>query len=315
MEKRVRQVGYHHSVVPGFFLNVCPYRSAPPPHTRGGAELVDWVSCFFADLDWHGDGHHAARLPSLSERRALVALLPAAPSWTVLTGNGAHAYHALDRPYPAFTARRLMGAWRAVMSVTAAELGQSFDEGVTTDMARIMRVPGSWNTKTDRAKLVVLRSALSCRRYHPAELIGQDAYEAALRPASQRGRGRRPRADGQRLTAGWSDWLMNDPSTGSITAIDMIEALESEGWHLERTYDRDGDPCWALARPGKPRGTSATVRQYDDHAVFYCFSEAAEAAPFEPRVGYGGRSFMEALYGSQWASCVRHIAACGGSAR
>ena len=71
------------------------------------------------------------------------ACLPA-PSAYVFSGGGVHAYWISDVPLSVSDWRPYAEGLRA----EASRLGLKFDEGVTTDEARILRVPGTFNYKT-----------------------------------------------------------------------------------------------------------------------------------------------------------------------
>jgi hypothetical protein len=260
---------------------------------------VRFVSVLVQDLDWYDpERHKGLDLPSPSERQALCALGPT-PTAITFSGAGAHPLWALDRAYPVEVARPMMSAFLAVLESVATPLGQSFDGEVTIDLARVLRPPSSFNAKVPTEAIPVRLGEVSGVVYEPHELIGTEAWERCQRHPHGRARGGRSPRSAAPSRADW-EWIAPDPLAAQVTGETMVELLIEEGWHLERESERDGDPYWSLTRPGKDRGTSASVRQYDDHAVLFVFSEADQAAPFEPGVGYGARSFLEALYGRVW---------------
>jgi hypothetical protein len=315
MATRTHQVRHHHGCHPGLFTNFHPFASAPE-HGRGGRWDVRCVSTLAQDLDWFDpERHKGLDLPSPSERQALCTLGPT-PTAITFSGAGVHPLWALDQAYPVEVAQPMMSAFLAVLEATAAPLGQSFDGEVTIDLARVLRLPSSFNTKVPNRSIPVRLGEVSGVIYEPHELIGREAWERCQRPAERHVPSHQRRSGSTRATTtgdeAW-DWIAPDPLAARVTGEVMVELLVEEGWHLDRQTEREGDPYWSLTRPGKAAGCSASVRQYADHAVLYVFSEAVEAAPFRPGRGYGARSFLEALYGQQWPAELHRLFARGDS--
>jgi len=91
-------------------------------------------------------------------REALRELL-FAPSAIVHTGRGVHAYWLLSEPHEATTCARLSG-----------QLAELVDGDRTSDPARLLRLPGSRNTKHDGSPLARLKLLDLGRRYHVEDL-------------------------------------------------------------------------------------------------------------------------------------------------
>ena len=128
----------------GAYFGVLPrqvYGSGTAEHVTVGA--VAWV-----DID--------ARVKLA--REALRELL-FAPSAIVHTGRGVHAYWLLSEPHEATTCARLSG-----------QLAELVDGDRTSDPARLLRLPGSRNTKHDGSPLARLKLLDLGRRYHAEDL-------------------------------------------------------------------------------------------------------------------------------------------------
>ena len=101
-----------------------------------------WLKAFVLDLDVKAGAYP-------SQRAALAAALPfldgigLKPGPIVSTGHGLHVYLTLDQPIPPDRWRPLA----AKLAGAARAAGLKADFGVTTDVARILRVPTSWNRK------------------------------------------------------------------------------------------------------------------------------------------------------------------------
>lgn len=130
----------------------------PPPKSRGTADTVEGIVGLWLDIDVAGDGHEKAkkRLPGSIEeaRRLLFAVLPPLPpSVVVFSGHGLQGWWlfpepwifetAEDRKKAAALAHRFISTARAVAKLN----GWSVDG--TFDLARVMRLAGTWNRKTE----------------------------------------------------------------------------------------------------------------------------------------------------------------------
>lgn len=108
-------------------------------------------------------------------------------------------------------------------------------------------------------------------------------------------RGRPPLEEGERP---------GDAYNRRATARDVIATLEGAGWRYVRS-------TWGnhiLTRPGKPRGTSATVQE--GSATFYCFTSSA--SPFEPNTAYSPYAvYTYVEHNGDWAASARALRAAG----
>src|SRR5262249_6203285 len=103
-----------------------------------------------------GPGHTETDLPrSIEEAQAfLSAAMPLPPSLTVFTGGGLHAYWLFketwrleaggERREAQLRLRHFQGRRRA----RARERGWKLES--TADLARVLRLPGTWNRKTNK---------------------------------------------------------------------------------------------------------------------------------------------------------------------
>jgi len=124
-------VGRAFSLVEDFdcYFSVCP-RVRP----RGDAASVTHAPGFWCDLDFKRfqDGE-AGALRALAE-------FSLRPTWIIGTGGGFHVYWKLRAPVHADT------AFECRVKSLAKMLGADL---AATDLARVLRVPGTWNHKRD----------------------------------------------------------------------------------------------------------------------------------------------------------------------
>ncbi len=132
-----------------------------PSSGRGDSDNARLMIWAYADLDTD-DGVHSGGRPS---KKAVADMLKSGnvvpiPSYVVNTGGGLHAYWLLDKPIDLTTDRQLgesiqLGINNAIRA-WHIEQKAGFKYERLKDLARVLRVPGSLNHKTDPAKQVKL---------------------------------------------------------------------------------------------------------------------------------------------------------------
>jgi hypothetical protein len=158
------------------WFGCCTRREALGPFQRGTKrDCVDVVG-LWVDVDIKGPAHEATDLPeTMDDALVLVDDFPLEPSIIVDTGNGLHAYWLFDEPRRVDEVEELLEVrWKATWKEHAQRRGWRIDN--VFDVARVLRVPETFNHKSDPPKPVkVMR--LSDRRYTPDEL---DEYTIEL---------------------------------------------------------------------------------------------------------------------------------------
>lgn len=137
-------------LLPNFdvWASVCAYGGVPQGG-RGKAEQIRWVPALWADVD----SKSAPGVDLLAFLRGLKYV----PTMVIATGNGYHAYWAFKQPFEitcpenAVWAREMNDRLRQWLNAEAGN-GVSFDP--VSDLARVMRVPGTFNYKGGGAKRV-----------------------------------------------------------------------------------------------------------------------------------------------------------------
>ena len=145
------------------------------PASRGTAETCVAIPGFWMDLDIIGPGHKTAALPP--DQDAAMALLgefPLAPTMIVHSGGGLQVYWLFSKPWVFVCqaerdeAQNLSRSTQAALMQLAQGHGWKLDN--TTDLARVLRIPGTFNAK-DTANLREVRvlSYEPERRYKPED--------------------------------------------------------------------------------------------------------------------------------------------------
>ncbi len=200
------------------------------PHRRGGAADVAALLGLWADIDIAGPAHTDRKVypPDEEAARGLLSAMPLQPTLIVHSGHGLQAWWLFAEAYELETAAeraRLEATsrgWAALLAEKAAARGWNID--MVWDLARVLRVPGTWNRKLpDASAPVRLVSAGGPRFAGPSEF-----EEWAQLAGLHGGRRGAPRA-----TAGL---LVMDPR--AAPPFELFEALRANDPRFVQTWER-----------------------------------------------------------------------------
>ena len=151
---------------------------AVPTSGRGLTLHTLSVPMLWADVDYGTDGHHCSTLPSDATTAQAILTesgLPA-PTLTVHSGGGLYPLWLLsERPEPGLASTLSEGVQRA-LAIAHERHGCTYGTGVG-DLARVLRLPGSVNRKTDEPR--------ACR-VHAASGVLVNLAAFPLHPSPQR---------------------------------------------------------------------------------------------------------------------------------
>lgn len=191
------------------------------PARRCASGDVTGIAGIGCDFDLLSEAHGKKALPR-TVQEALSILPPAMePTFVVLTGNGLHCWWLLKEPDVFATeaersdAARVVARWHTLLRLRAAAKGWAYDR--LSDLARVLRVPGTVNHKDPaHPKQVTLLSA-SDRRYNLSDF--EEHLDDAAIPD--------PEAE-ERATRQWTDRFEDKPLVLNFTARIPEETLK--GW-------------------------------------------------------------------------------------
>lgn len=219
---------------------------------RGGAEDCLDIVGLWADIDIDGPNHKGARNlpPTMDAANQLVNDFPLPPSAMVKSGGGLQPWWLFHDPVPADKdIADLLVAWGS----TWAELGRRRGWHVDNvfDIARIMRLPGTWNRKNE--PVAVTAKAMWSRRYDPGDF---EPFLFDAPPAPEPATTRIPYIGPERP---------GDAFNAVRRGSDVLHAV---GFTPGRRDRNSGEEHWV--RPGKEKrdGTSATVYP-DGHTTIW----------------------------------------------
>ena len=140
----------------------------PPPGKRSSEEKISCTSFIHEEYDLKGSAHKEQNLPeTLDELLVFLHGLECPPSIIVHSGNGVHTYWLLQE-YITVTdenrgwIKRIVKGYEKHTHRLGMERGWKFDP--VADLARVLRIPGTLNHKSDPPKQAVVIEA-SLTRY------------------------------------------------------------------------------------------------------------------------------------------------------
>lgn len=162
---------------------VCLRKEKPAKDKRGRAEDVIAIPGIWFDLDVKGPGHSEQNLPaSFEDALDFLASLPLKPTLIVFTGGGLQPYWLFPEPMRLSTeaewsrAKAVSERWQRCIIAMGRERGWKLDN--TSDLPRVLRLPGSYNRKTATPILVTVPA----EHVDLAARYDLAAVEAALPP-------------------------------------------------------------------------------------------------------------------------------------
>ena len=131
--------------------------------TRVTSANVAGIPGLWADIDVAGLGHKKPNLPPTAEdAREVLKKLPFAPTILVHSGHGLQGWWLFEEPWifqseeERYQAQALARWWHGKLAALFKERGWTLD--ATHDLARVMRLPGTYNNKAERVPVKVLSS-------------------------------------------------------------------------------------------------------------------------------------------------------------
>jgi hypothetical protein len=122
----------------------------------------------------HSGGTHAARnLPTPFQLQRFLRTLPFQPSLTIDSGGGTHVHMLLKEPWvldsPAELARAQLLLRRLQRTVQLLAEARGWHVDTTSDLSRVLRLPGSLNHKSGTPQPVTILTEHP-RRYNPSDI-------------------------------------------------------------------------------------------------------------------------------------------------
>lgn len=154
----------------------------PPPGKRSSVEKISCMSFIHEEYDVKGPAHKEQNLPeTLEELLSFLHGLECPPSIVVHSGNGVHTYWLLQEYITVAEEnrgwiKRIVKGYEKHTHRLGMERGWKFDP--VADLARVLRIPGTLNHKSDPPKQAVVIEANLTRYPLSAFEKHADAQEA-----------------------------------------------------------------------------------------------------------------------------------------
>ena len=293
------------------FVSCCTLAEHPTPGHRGGADDMLAMPGVWCDLDVLAGRHHKWHDPegiitlpaTVDDALNLTDDLGLKPTAVVLSGGGAYAWWLFNSPLIFATkAERDEGdRLSRAFNMTLIELGRRRGWHVdnTSDLARVLRVPGTVNRKREPVPVRLVECHPE-RRYTPAELDSV-CLEPIVEPRAVREPQRPVRGDE------WDE----SPADAFARIVPWSTVLEPAGFAL--MYEQGETGYWHHpASTTGPRSVSATT-DANGVPVLVLHSESAAVATGLPH-GAGQRltrfrTWSILHYGGDMAAATRALRA------
>lgn len=182
------------------FFGVGLIRKVLQNNLRGSENDILTITTLYADIDVRSNAHAETALPcSTDEAIEFLNSLPLKPSIIVNSGNGLHAYWLLDTPFKIQSAKdkdyitSIFKGWSKFVNANAKERGWKLDN--VSDLARVLRVPGSINHKLKNGSIC---EVLGCNRTR-CHLSEFEAYMGNSEANHERVQNKSQRGDAKRI--------------------------------------------------------------------------------------------------------------------
>ncbi|GAA4676640.1 hypothetical protein GCM10023347_33680 [Streptomyces chumphonensis] len=300
----------------GIYAQVTTLREQPT-QGRGGEELAYGLRGLWSDLDFGTVGHKPApgALPLPPDEQAVLRVVSESglpdPTGLIWSGYGAYAWWWLDEPHligdDRDRVKQLSEDWQTILAAAAHRNGWSHDTGVS-DLARILRIPGTVNRKADQEKLATIGEAsgalYSLDELQVAAARSITVAKQQLQPAPAPPRPGPQRAFPQQRATGPGPFDVIEETAS------WHDILAPVGWSFVRNH-RDGREEWK--RPAGAAGASesdySALCSYNP-PVMVNFSDAAGLPTGRQPSGRKltmGRVFAELHYGGDVSAAARDV--------
>jgi len=207
------------------------------PSRRCSSNDVAGIVGLWADLDLRSDAHKKEALPATIEDALKILPTQFPPTFVIRTGNGAHAWWLFREPLIFSTdaerldAANLVCRWQTLLRLNAATHGWAFDR--LSDLARILRIPGTQSCKDPQNPKPVSIHAQSDRRYNPSDFT--EFLEAQAVPDAE---------TEERVTQDWKAKLDDKPLSIDPNATvpeQLLNRLVAANSRFKKTWARQRD--------------------------------------------------------------------------
>lgn len=130
-------------------------------HQRGSNKDISYLPGIWLEVDITGGVHASESLPDLQQAKTILNTPGLEPSIVIFSGGGLHCYWLFDRPVRILTDKERESAQRMLKRFQGMFIGLAKSQGLhidnTSDLARVLRVPGTFNLKGEKKAVKTLK--------------------------------------------------------------------------------------------------------------------------------------------------------------
>jgi len=144
------------------------------PTRRCTSDEITGITGFGADFDLRSEAHGNKPLPANIEEALSIIPPSIPPTILIATGNGVHAWWLFKEPCvfgsdeERTDVARLMNRWHTMLRLNSAARGWAYDR--LSDLARVLRIPGTLNHKDPANPKNVVALTVSDRHYNLSDI-------------------------------------------------------------------------------------------------------------------------------------------------
>ena len=155
---------------------------------RGHIKSAAQLAFLWADIDLQESSkENGKNYPSLDTAMDALERLPLPPSIVIFSGNGIHVYWLFDAPVDAQKHQHIIDKWQILIKDNFIDetTGKKFDLDSTQDIARLLRIPGTINSKGGKEVKII---ALDESKRYSLESVESviENIEVSSRPVSDK---------------------------------------------------------------------------------------------------------------------------------
>lgn len=143
-------------------------------HQRGSNKDVSYLPAVWLEVDIKGGTHATENLPDMQQAKTIMDTVGLEPNIVIHSGGGLHFYWLLDKPVRILTDKERESAGRMLKRFQGMFIGLAKQQGLhidnTSDIARVLRVPGTFNLKSEKKPVQTIRMNPE-KRYSLGELL------------------------------------------------------------------------------------------------------------------------------------------------
>jgi hypothetical protein len=206
------------------------------PAHRCVSDQITGIAGIGADFDLASEAHSKKALPKTVQQAASIIPPAFAPTIIVATGNGVHVWWLFKEPYifesdeERNEVQRVVARFHTMVRLNAAKFGWDYDR--LSDLARVLRVPGTRNYKDPANPKPVVVLSHSDRRYNLSDI--EELLDEAGIPD--------PEAQ-ERAAREWAERFADKPLT-----IDLSARIPDETLNAWMTHDMRFRNTWLRQR-------------------------------------------------------------------